>query len=141
VVADLNAKDKTFEMVTQPRKYITMISSDMTLNLSGFMMLLFLLAWGACFFIFVYKKLGEPKVGKDSLLYFNFMFFKRDVLENISLTFLVLSYISAALVEYRREFDEYMLLANLAGAISFVLYAAYGLYFFNDKVECEKSFF
>lgn len=118
-----------------------MISNDIVLNTSAFIMLFFLLAWGTCFFVFVYKSLGGPKVGKDSLLYFNFMFFKREVLANISLAFLVLGYISAALLEYQREFDDFMLFANLAGGISFLLYAIYGRYFFNAEIEYEKSLF
>ncbi|CNF47417.1 Uncharacterised protein [Yersinia rohdei] len=118
-----------------------MISNDMVLNTSAFIMLFFLLAWGTCFFVFVYKRLGGPKVGKDSLLYFNFMFFKRDVLANFSLAFLVLGYMSAASVEYRREFDGLMLLANLSGACSFLLFAIYGRFFYHDAIEYEKPFF
>lgn len=118
-----------------------MISNDMVLNTSAFIMLFFLLAWGACFFVFVYKRFGGPKVGKDSLLYFNFMFFKRDVLANISLAFLVLGYTSAAFLEYRREFDYLMLLANLAGGMSFLLFAIHGKYFYQGVIEHEKSFF
>ena len=118
-----------------------MISNDMVLNTSAFFMLFFLLAWGTCFFIFVYKRLGGSKVGKDSLLYFNFMFFKRDVLANISLAFLVLGYTSAAFLEYQREFDDLMLLANLVGGMSFLLFAIYGKYFYQGVIEYEKSFF
>jgi len=104
-------------------------------------MLFFLLAWGPCFFLFVYQRLGGSKVGKDSLLYFNFMFFKRDILANFSLVFLVLGYMSAAIVEYRGEFDYSMLLANLSGACSFLLFAIYGRFFYHDAIEYEKSFF
>lgn len=128
-------------MVTQPRKYITMISSDMTLNLSGFMMLLFLLAWGACFFIFVYKKLGGPKVGKDSLLYFNFMFFKKDVLSTLALSSLVLAYMTAAIAEFIRNSDDLLLIANLTGSVSFVLFGIYGRYFYRDYIDDKKPFF
>jgi len=39
-----------------------MISNDMVLNTSAFIMLFFLLAWGACFLVFVYKRLGVQKV-------------------------------------------------------------------------------
>ncbi|XQK75905.1 hypothetical protein ACOI35_20800 [Escherichia coli] len=92
-----------------------MISSDIILNASSLMMLFFLFAWGGCFFIFVYRVLGGPKVGRDSLLYFDFIFFKNNALANISLSFLVLGYISAAFVEYRRGGDSLMLLANLMG--------------------------
>jgi hypothetical protein len=118
-----------------------MISNDMVLNTSAFIMLFFLLAWGGCFFIFVYKRLGGPKVGKDSLLYFNFMFFKCDGLSNFSLAFLLLGYISAAIVEYRREFDDLMLLANFFGTCSFLLFAIYGRFFYHGKVGYEKTFF
>lgn len=105
------------------------------------MMLVFLLLWGVCFFIFVYREIGGPKVGKDSLLYFNFMFFKRDLLANISLSFLVFGYISAAFVEFRREFNDLMLLANLLGGGAFSLFAIYGRYFYHEVIEDEKPFF
>ncbi len=52
-----------------------MISNDTVLNTSSLMMFLFLFAWGICFVIFIYKVLGGPKVGRDSFLYFNFIFF------------------------------------------------------------------
>ncbi|WP_244577014.1 hypothetical protein [Escherichia coli] len=96
-----------------------MISSDIILNASSLMMLFFLFAWGGCFFIFVYRVLGGPRVGRDSLLYFNFIFFKNSVLANVALYFLVLGYMSAALVEYRREDDFLMLLATLMGGALF----------------------
>ncbi|MGT3873691.1 hypothetical protein [Escherichia coli] len=96
-----------------------MISSDIILNASSLMMLFFLFAWGGCFFIFVYRVLGGPRVGRDSLLYFNFIFFKNSVLANVALYFLVLGYMSAAFVEYRREDDFLMLLANLMGGALF----------------------
>lgn len=118
-----------------------MISNDMILNTSAIIMLFFLLAWGACFFIFVYKRIGGPKVGKDSLLYFNFMFFKRDVLANFSLVFIVLGYMSAAIVEYRREFDCFMLMANLSGACSFLLFAIYGRFFHHGVIEYDNPLF
>lgn len=118
-----------------------MISNDTILNTSAIIMLFFLLAWGACFFIFIYKRVGGPKVGKDSLLYFNFMFFKRDVLANFSLVLFVLGYMSAAIVEYRREFDCFMLMANLSGACSFLLFAIYGRFFHHDVIEYENPFF
>ncbi|EKS7794163.1 hypothetical protein JGK43_002498 [Edwardsiella piscicida] len=118
-----------------------MISNDMIINTSSLIMLFFLLAWGGCFFVFVYKKLGEPKVSRDSLLYFNFMFFKRGALASFSISFLVLGYMSAAFVEYRREFNELILLANLMGGMSFFLFAIYGRYFYHDDIEDKKSFF
>jgi hypothetical protein len=74
---------------------------------------------GVCFFIFVYRNLGGTKVGKDSLLYFNYMFFKRDILSNSALIFLVLGYVAAAIAEYRREFDNLSLISNLFGGMSF----------------------
>ncbi len=95
-----------------------MISSDIILNASSLMMLFFLFAWGGGF-IFVYRVLGGPRVGRDSLLYFNFIFFKNSVLANVALYFLVLGYMSAAFVEYRREDDFLMLLANLMGGALF----------------------
>ncbi|WP_113628152.1 hypothetical protein [Pectobacterium peruviense] len=118
-----------------------MISNDIVLNLSSFMMLFFLLLWGVCFFIFVYRNLGGPKVGKDSLLYFNFMFFKRSILSNCALIFLVLGYITAAIAEYRREFNNLLLISNLAGGISFFLFALYGKYFYQGLIDDEKSFY
>ncbi len=95
-----------------------MISSDIILNASSLMMLFFLFAWGGGV-IFVYRVLGGPRVGRDSLLYFNFIFFKNSVLANVALYFLVLGYMSAAFVEYRREDDFLMLLANLMGGALF----------------------
>ncbi|MBN3135783.1 hypothetical protein [Pectobacterium punjabense] len=118
-----------------------MISNDIILNSSSFMMLFFLLLWGVCFFIFVYRNLGGPKVGKDSLLYFNFMFFKRSILSNCALIFLVLGYISAAIAEYRREFNNLLLMSNLAGGGSFFLFALYGKYFYQGLIDDEKPFF
>jgi hypothetical protein len=58
-----------------------MISNDIIFNASSFMLLFFLLLWGGCFFIFVYRVLGGAKVGKDAFLYFNYMFFKRGVIK------------------------------------------------------------
>lgn len=118
-----------------------MVSDDMTLNTSALLMLFFLAAWGTCFFVFVYKKYGGPKAGRDAFLYFNFMFFKKDILSNTALTFLVLSYISAAFLGYRREFDDLKLFADLSGGISFLLFSIYGKYFFHDYIEYEKPFF
>lgn len=63
-----------------------MISNDVILNVSSLMMLFFLFAWGGCFFIFVYRVLGGPKVGRDSLLYFDFIFFLRIMLLQIFLS-------------------------------------------------------
>lgn len=118
-----------------------MISSDVILNVSSLMMLFFLFAWGVCFFIFVYRVLGGPKVGRDSLLYFDFIFFKNNVLANISLSFLVLGYISAALVEYRRGGDSLILLANLMGGGAFLFFGVYGKYFYHDAIEDKKYSF
>lgn len=96
---------------------------------------------GSMFFIFAYKKPGGPKVGRDALLYFNFMFFKKEMLSNIALIFLVLGYISAAFLEYRREFDDLKLFADLSGGVSFLLFAVYEKYFSHDYTEYEKPFF
>ncbi|EHJ3658841.1 hypothetical protein J9T75_004102 [Salmonella enterica] len=118
-----------------------MISNDIILNASSFMLLLLLLLWGVCFFIFVYRNLGGTKVGKDSLLYFNYMFFKRDILSNSALIFLVLGYVAAAIAEYRREFDNLSLISNLFGGMSFFLFALYGKYFYQGLVDDRKPFF
>ncbi|RRN94827.1 hypothetical protein [Pectobacterium aquaticum] len=118
-----------------------MISNDIILNSSSFMMLFFLSLWGVCFFIFVYRNLGGPKVGKDSLLYFNFIFFKHNILSNCALIFLVLGYIAAAIAEYRREFNSFLLMSNLAGGVSFFFFALYGKYFYQGLIDDEKSFF
>ncbi|URQ62207.1 hypothetical protein LQ939_08155 [Pantoea alhagi] len=118
-----------------------MISNDNILNASAFVMLLLLLLWGMCFFLFVYKRLGGPKLGKESFLYFNFMFFKRDVLSNFALIFLVLGYMAAAIVEYRRGFDELILASNLSGGVSFFLFALYGKYFYKEPIDDKKPFF
>ncbi|WP_438430227.1 hypothetical protein [Escherichia coli] len=118
-----------------------MISNDVILNVSSLMMLFFLFAWGGCFFIFVYRVLGGPKVGRDSLLYFDFIFFKNNALANISLSFLVLGYISAAFVEYRRGGDSLMLLANLMGGGAFLFFGIYGKCFCHDAFEDKKPFF
>lgn len=117
-----------------------MISNDIILNASSFMLLLLLL-WGVCFFIFVYRNLGGIKVGKDSLLYFNYMFFKRDILSNSALIFLVLGYVAAAIAEYRREFDNLSLISNLFGGMSFFLFALYGKYFYQGLIDDKKPFF
>ncbi|MGQ9454125.1 hypothetical protein ACP4QI_022055 [Leclercia sp. TB492] len=118
-----------------------MISNDIIINISSLMLLMFLLLWGGCFFIFVYRYLGGPKVGKDSLLYFNYMFFKRDILSSCALTFLVLGYVAAAIAEYRRGFDSLLLIANLSGGMSFFLFALYGKYFYQGGIDDEKPFF
>lgn len=118
-----------------------MTSNDIILNSLSFMMLFFLSLWGVCFFIFVYRNLGGPKVGKDSLLYFNFMFFKHNILSNCSLIFLVLGYIAAAAAEYRRDFNSLLLMSNLAGGVSFFFFALYGKYFYQGLIDDEKSFF
>lgn len=96
-----------------------MISNDNVLNASSFMLLFFLFLLGVCFFIFVYKNIGGTKVGKDSFLYFNYMFFKRGALSNSALIFLVLGYVAAAIAEYRRGFDDLSLISNLSGGMSF----------------------
>ncbi|RAT09874.1 hypothetical protein AU489_16995 [Lonsdalea populi] len=118
-----------------------MISNDIILNLSSFMTLFFLSLWGVCFFVFVYRNLGGPKVGKDSLLYFNFMFFKHNMLSNCALIFLVLGYIAAAIAEYRSGFNSLLLMSNLAGGVSFFFFALYGKYFYKGLIDDEKSFF
>lgn len=51
-----------------------MISNDIVINTLSLMMLFFLFAWGGGV-IYIYKVLGGPKVGMDSFLYFNFIFF------------------------------------------------------------------
>lgn len=53
----------------------------------------------------------------------------------------MLGYISAAFVEYRREFDDLMLLANLMGGVSFLLFGIYGRWFYCDVAKNEKPFF
>lgn len=118
-----------------------MISNDIILNASACMLLLLLFLWGVCFFIFVYRKLGGAKVGKDSLLYFNYMFFKRDILSCCALIFLVLGYVAAAIAEYRRGFDDLLLISNLSGGISFFLFALYGKYFYQGLIDDEKPYF
>lgn len=85
--------------------------------------------------------LGGPRVGRDSLLYFNFIFFKNSVLANVAFYFLVLGYMSAAFVEYRREDDFLMLLANLMGGGAFLSFGIYGKYFYHDAIEDKKTFF
>ncbi|KFK93711.1 MULTISPECIES: hypothetical protein [unclassified Serratia (in: enterobacteria)] len=118
-----------------------MISNDIILNVSSLFMLLFLLSWGACFFIFVYRRLDGPKVGRDSLIYFNFMFFKNDFLSNIALSFLFFGYMAAAAFEYRREFNDLILMANLAGGMSLFLFAIYGRCFYKGIIDDKKPFF
>ncbi|EOC1327946.1 hypothetical protein ACI09X_004156 [Cronobacter dublinensis] len=118
-----------------------MISNDMVLNASLLMMLFFLFAWGVCFVIFIYKVLGGPKAGRDAFLYFNFIFFKRDTLANVSLCFFVLSYLSEAFAEYIRGVDDLMLLANLMGGASFLLFGIYGKYFYCETIEDKHPLF
>ncbi|WP_223811761.1 MULTISPECIES: hypothetical protein [unclassified Pantoea] len=93
------------------------------------------------FFIFVYRNLGSTKVGKDSLLYFNYMFFKRNFLSSSALIFLVLGYVAAAIAEYRRDFDNLSLVSNLSGGISFFLFAMYEKYFYQGLIDDKKPFF
>ncbi|WP_437216578.1 hypothetical protein [Pectobacterium sp. LFLA-215] len=118
-----------------------MISNDIILNSSSIAMLISLSLWGVCFFVFVYRNLGGPRLGKDSLLFFNFMFFKRNILSNFALLFLILGYMAAAIAEYRRDFNCLLLMSNLAGGISFFFFALYGKYFYQELVDDEKSFF
>nr|WP_090966529.1 hypothetical protein [Pantoea varia] len=118
-----------------------MISNDIILNASAFMLLFFLLLWGVCFFIFVYRELGGVKLGKDSLLYFNYMFFKRDILSICALIFLVLGYLAAAIAEYRKGLDNLLLMSNFSGGISFLFFALYGRYFYQGLVDDEKPYF
>ncbi|HAF2130466.1 TPA: hypothetical protein G9F27_004760 [Salmonella enterica] len=118
-----------------------MISNDIILNASSFMLLLLLLLWGVCFFIFVYRNLGGAKIGKDSLLYFNYMFFKRDILSNSALIFLVFGYVAAAIAEYRRGFDNLSLISNLFGGMSFFLFALYRKYFYQGVIDDKNNFF
>ncbi|MCD2358470.1 hypothetical protein ACTUSZ_17785 [Pantoea eucalypti] len=118
-----------------------MISNDIIFNVSSFMLLCFLLLWGGCFFIFVYKNLGGAKVGKDSMLYFNYMFFKRDALSNCALVFLVLGYMSAAIAEYRRGADELLLMSNFSGGLAFFLFALYGKYFHQGFTDDKSPFY
>lgn len=118
-----------------------MISNDIILNSSSLITLFFLLLWGVCFIIFVYRNLGGPKIGKDSLLYFNFIFFRHNILSNCALIFFVLGYIAAAIAEYRREFNSLLLASNLAGGVSYLLFALYGKFFYQGFVDDEKSFF
>lgn len=118
-----------------------MISNDVILNTASFIMLALLLLWGVCFFIFTYKKLDGPKVGKESLLYFNFMFFKKDVLSTLALSSLVLAYMTAAIAEFRRNADDLLLIANLTGSVSFVLFGIYGRYFHRDCFDDKNPFF
>lgn len=118
-----------------------MISNDILLNTSAFLTLFFLLLWGMCFFIFVYKILGGPKAGRDSFLYFNFMFFNRTVLSGCGVIFLVLGYISAAILEYRRIPNELMLTSNLSGGLSFLFFALYGRYFYRGFTDDKNPFF
>jgi len=109
-----------------------MISNDIILNASSFMLLLLLLLWEGCFFVFIYRNFGGTKVGKDSLLYFNYMFFKRDFLSSSALIFLVLGYVAAAIAEYRRDFDNLLLVSNLSGGISFFSLQCMGNIFIKD---------
>ncbi|WP_172730870.1 hypothetical protein [Pluralibacter gergoviae] len=118
-----------------------MISNDVLLNTFSLLMIFFLLLWGGCFFIFTYKELEGPKLGKESFLYFNFIFFKRGILSNISLLTLFCGYLSAALVEYRREFNYLMLIVNMMGGIAFLLYGIYGKCFFHGVSEINKPLF
>ncbi|EOT8212269.1 hypothetical protein [Escherichia albertii] len=48
---------------------------------------------------------------------------------------------SAAFVEYRREDDFLMLLANLMGGGAFLSFGIYGKYFYHDAIEDKKPFF
>lgn len=69
------------------------------------------------------------------------MFFKRDVLSNCALVFLVLGYMAAAIAEYRRVADNLLLISNFSGGFSFLLFALYGKYFHQGLTDDEKPFY
>lgn len=118
-----------------------MISNDIIVNTFSFIMLALLLLWGICFFIFTYKKIGGPRIGKESLLYFNFMFFKKDTLSTVALSSLVLAYMAAAVCEFRRGSDDLLLTANLAGSVSFIFFGVYGRFFYRKEHDDKNPFF
>lgn len=55
--------------------------------------------------------------------------------------FFVLSYLSEAFAEYRRGVDDLMLLANLMGGASFLLFGIYGKYFYCETIEDKHPLF
>ena len=69
------------------------------------------------------------------------MFFKRGALSNCALVFLVLGYMASAIAEYRREADNLLLISNLSGGLSFLLFALYGKYFHQGSTDDKKPFY
>lgn len=118
-----------------------MISDDIILNTFALVKIFSMFAFGVCFFIFVRKILGGAAVGKDSFLFFNYMIFKRSVLSNSSVIIFFLALFAAVVVEFRRRGNDIALLANIAGGVSFPLFAAYGKFFYKGVVADKKPFF
>ena len=48
---------------------------------------------------------------------------------------------TAAIAEFRRNSDDLLLIANLTGSVSFVLFGIYGRYFYRDYLDDKKPFF
>lgn len=117
-----------------------MISNDSIFNLAALGMLMLMFLWAICFFVFVYKKLGGPKVGRDALYFLNYMFFKKEFLSNLSLLLLLLAYILGAVIIYRQNFIFLLLLGNLSGATSLLLFSVYGRYFYNEIFDEKDKF-
>ena len=63
------------------------------------------------------------------------------MLSNIALSSLVLAYIAAAISEFRKNADDIMLVANLLGSASFILFGIYGRYFYQDCIDEKKPLF
>lgn len=118
-----------------------MISDDIILNTFALVKIFSMFAFGVCFFIFVRKVLGGAAVGRDSFLFLNYMLFKRSVLSNSSVILFALALFAGAVVEFRRRGNDVALLANIAGGMSFPLFAAYGKFFYKGVVADKKPFF
>lgn len=118
-----------------------MISNDIVFNVLSMMMLFSLIMFAGCFFIFVYKVLGGPKVGRDSFLFFNFIFFRHSILSGLALIFLVLAYMAEAFAHFREDAGIIPLLANASGSLSILLFGIYGKYLYRGVIDDENPFF
>lgn len=118
-----------------------MISNDILFNVLSVMMLFFLIMFAGCFFIFVYKVLGGPRVGRDSFLFFNFIFFRRNILSGLALIFLVLAYAAEAFAQLREGASITSLLANVSGSLSILLFGVYGKYLYRGVIDDKNPFF
>jgi hypothetical protein len=82
-----------------------------------------------------------PKVGRDSFLFFNFIFFRRNILSGLALIFLVLAYMAEAFAQFREGAGIILLLANASGSLSILLFGIYGKYLYRGVIDDKTLFF